>query len=193
MRKNGHIIGLGVEHLPIFMKERFAQISGITESSDGTYFMVDFSANTQKMNLVVKEMDAFIRGFLAIHGDPKTAYGFNINCGRQVINNIWYNEPNYGHRIELAIKGRHQKLFLVDVLGATGDYSVFNQDFEYLGDLYMPIGKVGDDHYDHSVFPDWSKPEKWRATTKLLRPYLEKMISLVGQSLEKPYNVVTIS
>ena len=178
------IIGLEMGQLSTYLKNRFAEISSITESSDGTYFMVDFAAGTEKLNLVIKEMDALIKKFLAVHGDPETAYGFNINCGRRLVNNIWYNDPDFGHRIELQFKGRKEKLFVADVMGATGEYSIFNEDFEYLGDMYMPASREEED-YGIFIFPDWSRPEKWKGTTKLIRPYVKKIVEQIAASLHR--------
>jgi len=183
MNMDNKVIGLGMDQLSSFLKKRFAQINAITESSDGSYFMVDFASATPKLNLLVKEMDAFVKGYIAVHGDPTEAYGLNINCGGRLVNNIWYNDPDYGHRIEMQINGRRQKLFIVDVLGATGDYSVFNQDFEYLGNMYMFATK---EEEDYGIFPDadWSRPEAWRTSTQLLKPYLKRIIKEVRRTLE---------
>lgn len=178
MNRDNKVIGLGMDQLSTFLKNRFAQITAVTESSDGTYFMVDFAQGTEKLNLLIKEMDAFIKGYLAVHGNPKEAYGFNINCGGKLINNIWYNDPEYGYRIAMQLNGRHQKLFIVDVMGATGDYSIFNQDFEYLGDMYMFADEEEED-YGIFIAPDWTRPEKWRTTTKLIKPYLTAIINRV--------------
>jgi len=190
MNRDNKVIGLGMDQLSNHLKNRFAQISAITESSDGTYFMVDFAPDTAKLNLLIKEMDAFVKGYIAVNGDPDQAYGFNINCGRKLINNIWYNDPEFGHRIEMQLCGRHQKLFVVDVMGATGDYSVFNQDFEYLGELYM---FATEEEEDYGIFaePDWSSPNKWTASTKLLKPYLKRIVELIHGSLKKGVESVT--
>ncbi len=192
MNRDNKVIGLGMDKLSTYLKNRFAQISAITESSDGTYFMVDFAPGTAKLNLLIKEMDAFVKGYIAIHGNPEVAYGFNINCGRNLINNIWYNDPDYGHRIETQIRGRHQKLFVVDVMGATGDYSIFNQDFEYLGEIYMPASEEAEG-LDFFAEPDWSSAEKWRASTQLLRPYLKRIVQLVCRSVQRKYLAVPIA
>jgi len=184
MNRDNKFIGLSMEQLSMYLKTRFGQINAITESTDGTYFMVDFAADTQGLHLLVKEMDAFIKGYIAIHGNPEEAYGFNINCGGKLVNNIWYNDPTYGHRIEMQLKGRHQKLFIADVMGATGDYSVFNQDFEYLGDIYMFADQAEKD-YGVFVRPDWNRVDRWRATTKLLQPHLAKIIAQVQRSMER--------
>jgi hypothetical protein len=129
-------------------------------------------------------MDALIKDFLEVHGDPETIYGFSINCGRTLVNNIRYNDPEHGHRVELTLKGKKESLFVVDVLGATGEYSIFNRDFEYLGDMYMRLSRVEED-YGVFVMPDWSRPEKWKATAKLIRPYVKKIVEQIAASMHR--------
>lgn len=166
----------GMEHLSAMIKYKFPKVVAISESSESDYFLLDLSTATGKLDLFLGQLDTFLKDFIQSHGDRHTPYIFEVYCAGQLIGLLRYNDPNHGYHLEMDIRGKREALNILEVASHAGAYTVFSGSHEKLGILYQsspPITRHLPNHVSEKPF---EHPERWNTTSKLLRPYLNKIV-----------------
>ena len=80
-----------------------------------------------------------------------------------------------------------QSLCVVDVLGATGDYTVFNDDFETVGFLNMKdtsARRTGPDYGNDRPFPNFGNSSLWEASNSELSSVLGDIVGQIAAQLK---------
>lgn len=178
---------MAMERLEAILKEIFPTLKYLNVSEDCTYFYMEFAASTKDMTSVMRQLDRWVKPYIAKHGDRETAYVFNINKGKDLVNIIRYHEKDYGYQVALNIDGKMQALFVVDLLGI-GDYSVFNRDFELLGVMYRPVRRPAMGQYRMDIITSFSDASFWTTSSRALKPYLSKLITSIYSQVNRGYN-----
>ena len=173
------------------LRERFPEITGGKVS--GTSYTVCIEAGTQPAPFM-KEFDGFVKAFLAANVDKDTSYQFKIeqdegSANPHLVNIITYNDPDSGYHVEVVADGEQHRLFVVDVLGATGVYSVYNSDFEAVGFMNMKTvqGSTEPDYGDGRPFPNFSDPSLWEAKGELVEKYLNQILGQIALQIDTEY------
>jgi hypothetical protein len=173
------------------LRELFPEITGGKVS--GTYYTVQIASGVQPASFM-KAFDGFVKAFLAANGDKDTSYQFKIeqdegSANPHLVNFITYNDPDSGYHVEVLADGELHRLFVVDVLGATGDYSVYNSDFEVAGFMNMKAvqGSTEPDYGDSRPFPNFSDPLLWEAKGELVETYLNQILGQISLQIETAY------
>ncbi|MNK18725.1 hypothetical protein D3C87_369350 [compost metagenome] len=173
-----------MERLEAILKEIFPELNYLNVSLDVEYFYMEFASNTKDMAAIMRKLDAFVRPYIAKHGDREVSYVFNINKGKDLVNIIRYNEQADGFKVMVNVNGKEQRLFVVDLLGI-GDYSVFNQEFECLGIMYRPVRTPAMGQYRMDTVTSFTDASYWTTSSKVLSPYLTNIINSISEKLSK--------
>lgn len=151
------------------LKEQFPQIQEMDHSDDYDHFDIEIMTNQPRSFL--KSLNEYLGRFLLDYGDKETIYSFKIQRGRELLDILRFNDDNVFY-IEMEIDGKLRKVRVLDVMGATGDYSVFNEDFERLGTFYT----------DGAV--NFSDISEWETNDELLKPYLDEIIHKIAEQIK---------
>ncbi|RZK60227.1 MAG: hypothetical protein EOO91_02275 [Pedobacter sp.] len=168
------------------LKGTFPEIIECSVAAGNQYFDVDIAEGTQPAPFM-KTFDGFVKEYLDDYGDNETEYDFKITRGRELINIITYNNPERGYLVDVTLNGKLQTLFVVDVMGATGEFTVFNDDFETVGFMNMrgATSELTDLIYDSDwCFPNFSDSSRWEASNHELDMVLEEIIAQIAEELE---------
>ncbi len=165
------------------LRELFAQITTLEASEDNDRFEIKITEDCDA-SLFMNELDAFVKPYIKLHGSKKHPYHFIIDRGTQLINIIGYNDPFHGYQAKAMIGQEMQQLYVIDVLGDTGYFSVFNRKFENLGEVYM---KGSDDYSEGYDQPrsDFRKPELWLGTSEILKSVVKEIIISADEETAK--------
>lgn len=165
---------------------------------DNTDFAIYFDESVTNKSAQVKAVYEFIKPYVSEHGNPKEEYMFRFYRDRELIDIIHFNDPCAAYEITVDLLGKTQTLRVQDVLGATGDYTIFNEDFEQIGYLSAsispPTNEDGslinpndmDEFYDE-VYPDFSNPAIWHIHPNELKPYLNDILNKVREDINSKY------
>ena len=175
---------MAMERLELILEEVFPGLKYLNVSEDGTYFYMEFASGTKDMAKVMRELDVLVKPYIDRHGDKGTAYVFNINKGKELVNIIRYQEKDYGYKVAVDIDGKVQQLFVVDLLGI-GDYTVFNKDFESLGVMYRPVRRPAMGQYRMDVLTAFSDVSYWTTSSRMLKPLLNRVVVEISKQLDK--------
>lgn len=168
------------------LREKFPEITGGSASAGNDYFHIEIAEGTEDAPFM-KALDGFVKEYLTAHGDPEIEYNFSIDRGHQLVNVITYNSDDRGYLVDVRLDGKSQSLFVVDVQGATGDFTVFNDNFETVGFINMKdTGVTGSDpdSGDERPFPNFGDSSLWEASniglTSALREIIEQIAAQLG-------------
>lgn len=161
-----------MDSLKGMLQEQFPEIVRIVTYEGLEDFDVEIEENTVAPPFV-KALNEYLGRFILDYGDPEASYNVTIQRGRELIDILRYNDPDTEHYIEIEMDGNPTRLRIVDVLGCTGDYSVFNENFENLGFFFTE-----DDVY----FGDASS---WQTNQDGLKPYLEEIVRKIENKVHK--------
>ncbi|MNY36775.1 hypothetical protein D3C86_1712840 [compost metagenome] len=104
----------------------------------------------------------------------------------------------------MELLGQVQRLRIQDVLGATGDYTIFNEEFERLGTLSTvapqpeqhPDGSLVNpddmDDFSDEVYPDFSNANIWQIEPAALQPYINQIREKVLEEINRNYQPMEI-
>ncbi|WP_276090433.1 hypothetical protein [Pedobacter sp. JY14-1] len=126
---------------------RFPFIVAVDANQDLNLFDIRLDPSVQHTAPLVRELYTYFESYLQIYGNTKEGYLFTIYQGGQVIDGLSFNLPDHQYHITIDIDGKIEQLRIVDVMGATGEYSVYNSDFERLGTIStdtFPLFTPGD-------------------------------------------------
>jgi len=182
-----------METLGHHLRAKFPEINEITAGTGFSWFIVYIN---DMVNLApfVKALHEYLDSYIAEHGDPKEEYDFSVKRGNELIDILHYNNPDAAHLITMELFGRTQHLRVQDVMGATGDYTIFNEDFEKLGYLSAgvspamnPDGSLVNpddmDNFYDDVYADFSDPAIWQISPEELKPYLNEILEKVQEQI----------
>ncbi|MEJ2880966.1 DUF3606 domain-containing protein [Pedobacter sp. GR22-6] len=162
----------------------------VVVSSQASHFELYFNESVVDKAAQVKAIHDFIQPYLVEHGDPTAAYQFNFYRDRELIDILHFNDPDAAHHISMELSGKTQNLRIQDVLGATGDYTIFNEDFQQIGwlsavaeppvelDITL-LDPDSTDFYSDQVYPNFNNPAIWQIEPEALKPYLDEILSKV--------------
>lgn len=168
------------------LRARFPEIVSGSVSGGNQDFEINISEGTEAAPFM-KAFDRFVKEYLEAYGDRETEYDFTINRGRELINILSYNSDR-GYLVEVTMSGKSQSLFVVDVQGATGDYTVFNDDFETVG--YMNMRDTNEvrtepDYGEDRPFPNFSDSSLWEASNMELGYVLKEIVEQISAQLDE--------
>lgn len=161
---------------------------------DYTDFAIYFDESVTNKSAQVKAVYEFIKPYVSEHGNPKEQYMFRFYRDRELIDISHFNDPYAAYQITIELFGKTQTLRVQDVLGATGDYTIFNENFEAVGYLSASIsppknedGSLAnpdymDDFYDE-VYPDFSDPDIWQISPDEFKPYLNQILEKLQEDM----------
>jgi hypothetical protein len=163
-------------------------------SLDDTHFAIYFDESVTNKASQVKAVHNFVKGYIDQHGDPKEEYQFSFYRDRELIDIVHFNYPNGSYQITMELFGKSQNLRVQDVLGATGDYTIFNEDFERVGGISPvsrpptnPDGTLVDpedmDGFYGEPYPDFTNESIWEVYPEELKPYLPEILSKVLEQI----------
>lgn len=162
---------------------------------DDTYFEIELPASVTDKSGFVKAVHEVIKDYVEKYGDPEEPYQFSFQQGRELVDILHFNDPPAAYYIRMELFGKEQDLRIQDVLGATGDYTIFDSDFKCLGCI-SAVGvpptqeELADDpeaFYSDVVYPDFTNPAIWKASTEKLEPYLGRILEKVREEMERNY------
>ncbi|RZK43336.1 MAG: hypothetical protein EOO90_03495 [Pedobacter sp.] len=170
------------------LREQFPEITGGSVSARHDFFTVEIVQGTANAPFT-KALDTFLKDYLSRFGDPEQEYQFTLQKGRQLVNILRYNDPEHGYHVEVLAEGKLHRLFVVDVMGATGDFSVYNEDFELLGAMNMKkvFERTDPDYGDDRPHPNFSDSGAWEATGELVQTYLNQIVGQVSLQIDAEY------
>nr|WP_068891234.1 DUF3606 domain-containing protein [Pedobacter panaciterrae] len=182
-----------MESLSDLLKAKFPEIKELRTGPDADWFVININENV-KPAPVEKALHQYLESYIGEYGNSKEHYYFTIESGRQIIDTLHYHDPEAAHYIAMELFGRLQVLRVQDVMGATGDYTLFNEDFERIGYLSAgvspPTNADGslvnpddmDNFYD-DVCVDFSNPGIWQISPDELKPYLNEILGKVLEDI----------
>lgn len=169
-------------------------VEKVEVSLDDTHFDIYFDESVSDKPAQVKAIYNFVKGFVAEHGHPEEEYMFRFYRKGELIDILHFNDPHSAYQITMDIFGKTQTLRVQDVLGATGDYTIFNEDFEQIG--WMSPGSLpptnpdgtlvnpeDTDGYYGDAYPDFSNESIWEAAPVALKPYLPEILRKVLEQI----------
>ena len=167
------------------LKANFPEITACSATTGNEFFWVTIAEETKDAPFM-KAFDQFVKSYIEAYGNRETGYGFRIGRSNQLVNIISYNQE-LGYRVDAKLGGRMQSLFVVDVQGATGNFTVFDDDFNTVGYMWMreddAQGVEGDMEGEppHPDFTDWSL---WAASNDKLRAVLYQIVTQVAEQIK---------
>ena len=167
------------------LRTKFPEIISGSVSAGNEIFEINIAEGTQAAPFM-KAFDGFVKEYIEANGDPETEYDFRINRGRQLVNIISYNSDR-GYLVDVKLNGTMQTLFVVDVQGATGDYTVFNDDFETVGFMNMrdtSEARTEEDYGDDRPFPNFRESSLWEASNFELSSVLKEIVEQISAQLD---------
>jgi hypothetical protein len=175
------------------LQAEFPQIIKIEGSKATDFFELEVTEDTEVAPFM-KAFDEFVKNYIAENGDDDIEYQFTIYRGKELLNVMTYNDPGRGYRVEVLAEGKLHKLFVVDVMGATGDFSVYNEDFELVGSMNMKCRMpMEDDEFDDGrQFPNFKEPSMWEARGELVELYLNQILGQITLQLDAEYRKTEI-
>jgi hypothetical protein len=175
------------------LKAEFPEIVKIEGSKATDFFELEVAEGTQAAPFM-KAFDGFVKEYVSMHGDKEIEYQFTIYRGRELLNVLTYNDPGRGYHVEVLADGKLHKLFVVDVMGATGDFSVFNEDFELVGGMNMKSldSRTEADYGDDRPFPNFREPAMWEARGELVDAYLNQILGQITLQMDSEYRKTQI-
>jgi len=167
------------------LKSNFPEIIGIWVSAGNEFFEISIAEGTEAAKFM-KAFDGFVKEYIQAYGDAETEYDFRINRGRQLINIMSYNSDR-GYLVDVRLNGNMQTLFVVDVQGATGDYTVFNDDFQTVGFMNMRDTRdalTEPDYGDDQSQANFGDSSLWEASNTELSSVLKEIVEQISSQLE---------
>jgi len=169
-------------------------VEKVEVSLDDTHFAIYFNESVSDKAAQVKAVHDYVKEYVGEHGDPKEEYQFSFYRERELIDILHFNDPNASYQITMEIFGKTQNLRVQDVLGATGDYTIFSENFEKIGGIFPftppPTNRDGTlvdpedmDGYYGEVYPDFNNESIWRVEPQELKPYLPEILNKVREQM----------
>lgn len=165
------------------LKSNFPEIRECSATAGNEFFWITIAEETKDAPFM-KAFDSFVKPFIEAYGDRETGYDFRIGRERELVNIISYNQDR-GHLVDVKLEGRMQSVFVVDVQGATGDFTVFDDDFNIIG--YMCMRETGapveEESEEERPFPDFSDCSLWQASNSQLGSVLHQIIAQIAAQM----------
>lgn len=182
-----------MESLSGLLKAKFPEIKELRNGPDADWFVINIDEDV-KPAPVVKALHQYLESYIGEYGNPKEHYYFTIESGSQIIDTLHYHDPEAAHYITMELFGRLQVLRVQDVRGATGDYTLFNEDFERIGYLSAgvspPTNADGSlvnpddmENFNDEVCVDFINPSIWQISPNELKPYLNEILGKVLEDI----------
>lgn len=166
------------------LRAKFPEITSGSVSAGNEFFEINIAEGTEAAPFM-KAFDGFVKEYIEAYGDKEKEYDFTINRGRELINVISYNSDR-GYLVNVKVDGKMQTLFVVDVMGATGEFTVFNDDFETVGFMNMrdiSPQRTEPDYGDDRPFPNFGDSSLWEASNSELSFVLKEIVEQIDEQL----------
>lgn len=160
-----------MESLDRLVKAEFPAIREVKAYHELARFDIYIDKNCNPEAPLVKALDKYLGPFIAENGEVEQPYYFEIHRENELLDILRYNDPESEFYIAIEIDGKVQMLRILDVMGGTRDYTVFNSDFEKLG------------HFFSEGPANFVEADYWQTHDEQLKPYLEEIISKIGEQL----------
>ncbi|MES2454773.1 MAG: DUF3606 domain-containing protein [Bacteroidota bacterium] len=153
------------------LRTGFPFIYRIDAAQDAEDFSIHLDPQLQETAPVVKALHHYLEQYIQQHEGQEANYTFRIFREEELLDVLKYNDPDHEFHITINISGKLERLRIRDLSGGTGDYAVFNENFE----------KIGSIHTDQA--PDFTSSDHWSATENLSL-YLDTIITRISEQLE---------
>lgn len=169
-------------------------VEKVEVSLDDTHFDIYFDESVQDKPAQVKAVHDYVKPYIGQHGQAEQEYMFRFYRGRELLDILHFNDPHSAYHITMELFGKTQNLRVQDVLGATGDYTIFNEDFMQLGWMSpvslppanpdgTPVDPDDTDGYYGEPYPDFNNESIWEIAPEELKPYLGEILSKVREQM----------
>jgi len=166
--------------LDSLLKSQFKEIKEVNPFLDLQRFEIYIDPACNPESPFVKALDAFLGPFVSEHGEVDLPYYFEIHRERELLDILRYNDPESEYHIRMEINGKLQDLRILDVMGATNDYTIFNADFEKIG------------HFFTEGVAHFVPAEHWQTNDPQLKPYLDEIIRRMGEQIGTESEVMEV-
>ena len=160
-----------MESLDRLLKAEFPAIGKVKAYHELARFDIYIDKDCDPVAPLVKALDKYLGPFVAEYGEVELPYYFEIHRENELLDILRYNDPESEFYIAIEIDGKVQMLRILDLMGGTRDYTVFNSDFEKLG------------HFFSEGPANFVEADYWQTNDEQLKPYLEEIISKIGEQL----------
>lgn len=178
-----------MESLDRLIKSAFP-VEKIKVSLNNTHFAVYFDESVTDKPAQIKAIHDYVKSYIAEHGKSEEEYQFSFYMNHELIDILHYNCDDAAYYISMELFGKNQVLRVQDVLGATGDYTIFNEDFEKIGHISASLNPEmtedgtaqnpdTENYYSDTVYADFRNPEIWQVYPEALKPYLNEILDKV--------------
>jgi len=181
-----------IKNLVDLLKSNFP-VKKVEVGLDDTHFAIYFNETVTDKPPLVKTIHDYLKAYIIEHGDPKDEYQFSFHRDHELIDIVHFNSPDAAHYIDIELSGKMQTLRIQDVLGMTGDYTIFNEDFEKIGQLSAVSNPVEVDEalasdeeldfYSDQVYADFSNEALWQILPEELKPHLSEILGKVLEDI----------
>jgi hypothetical protein len=163
-----------------------------------TDFTIYFNQTVTDKPAHVKAVHDLIKPHMENYGDKEEQYSFTFKQDRELIDILHFNDPGSAYHIRMNLFGREEEFRIQDVMGATGDFTIFNSDFQqvgYLSAVGIPVdgppenspGEESEGEFYDDVYPDFNRPEIWQVSPETLKPHLNEILEKVLIEINKNY------
>ncbi len=175
--------------LGIKLKDEFSEVTGGSFSPGHDLFTINLARGKRPVNLVVKELHSFLKSYIQRNGDRQTEYQFTIHEHGRLVHVLRFHSPDEGYHVEVMASGRLHRLFVDSGLGAIGDFTVFNEDFQKIGYLAMKSLEGSDktDYGDGRPYPNFSDGSLWEGKGELVETYLNQIVGQISLQIDAAY------
>lgn len=166
------------------LRDRFPEITSSTSMAGNEYFVIEIACATDAAPFM-KEFYGFVKQYLDMNGDTEIEYSFTIYRGNELVNIITYNSESSGFRVAVDLNGDRQSLYVVDVMGATGIFTVFDADFGTVGYLSMkeevPLDLLTEEDMQTPLV-NFNDSSLWTASNDTLASVMHEIIAQISNS-----------
>lgn len=161
---------------------------------DDTHFDIYFDESVRDKAAQVKAVHDYVKPYINQHGKAEQEYMFRFYRERELLDILHFNDPHSAYYITIELFGKTQNLRVQDVLGATGDYTIFAEDFQRIGwmsPVSLPptnpdgtlVNPEDMEGFYGEVYPDFNNESIWEVQPEELKPYLGEILSKVREQM----------
>ena len=154
-----------------------SEIEGLEDSFDYR-IEIDYPGNAASL---VKSIDAYLKDLILRHGDVAETYYFQIQRKREILDKLVYNDPDHSILLEIPINGVDRQLRIINLVHADA-FSVYDEDFNLIGDLY---NEEGSRFFDPKI--------NWKTSIPNFEPFVELIVLTLRDNFEEESGEVAIS
>lgn len=158
-----------MESLDRLLKAKFSKVKEVVYFPDLQRFEIYLDGSCRAAAPVIKALNKYLGPFVAEHGEVEQAYYFEIHRENELLDVLRYNDPGSEFYINIEMNDNLHTLRILDVLGATNDFTVFDEDFERLGSFYAEGAA------------EFKPGDHWHTDDEQLTPYLDEIVTKIGE------------